>query len=90
MERFSTLSILLPFPPILGAWGCLWEDFYFWHEHLGPDALPDVTNGLRWASTPRPRWPESSALPLGHGCLYFAHDKACQVNYLESQQMKTN
>jgi len=34
----------------------------------GPDALLDVTNGMRWASNPGPCWSESSALTLGHGC----------------------
>ena len=64
--HFSSLSILPPFPQFLGLEDASGRTFYFWYEHLGPDALPGVTNGLRWASNPGPS--ESSALPLGHGC----------------------
>ena len=34
------------------------------------DALPDVTNGLQWASNPGPHLSELSALLLGHGCSF--------------------
>ena len=39
----------LRFPQFLGAWRVPLRGLLFWSEHLGPDALPDVTNGMRWA-----------------------------------------
>ena len=41
------IRFYLRFPQFLGAWRVPQRGLYFWHEHLGPDALSDVTNGLR-------------------------------------------
>jgi len=47
----STLDLLsrfyIRFHQFLGAWRVPLRGLQFWHEHLGTDALPDVTNGLR-------------------------------------------
>ena len=65
---YSVIQFYLRFPQLFGTWRVPLRGFQFQHKHLGPDALPDVTNGLWWASNPGPRWSQSSSSPLGHSC----------------------